>query len=99
MYYISLSSYDLKFVIVIQSQNYKILVRQRICFTTYLQAAQATITANLRVRRCMGHYMPSAPYKKRLKFLHFEFITVHVTGREIHIIFQFELTLNFRFYS
>ena len=33
-----------------------------------------------------------------LKFLHFKFIAVHVTGWEIYIVLHFELTLDFRFY-
>ncbi len=95
--YISLSSLYFEIFIVIQLQNYKILVRQRICFTTYLQAV--LLVSILEINGCPGQLAEVAPDKLSLKFLHFKFIAVHVSGWEIYVILHFELTLDFRFYS
>ena len=58
-----------------------------------------TITVNLWIQtKVRGSFRIGAPDKLSLKLLHFKFIAVHITGREIHIVFHFELTLDFRFY-
>ncbi len=34
----------------------------------------------------------------KLEFLYFEFVAVHVTNGEIHVVFHLELTLNLSLY-
>ncbi len=72
-------------------------MRQRICFTTYLQAV--LLLSILGINGCPGQLAEVAPDKLSLKFLHFKFTAVHVTGWKIHVVLHFELTLDFSFYS
>lgn len=71
-------------------------MRQRICFTTYLQAV--LLLSILEINGHLGQLADVAQDRLSLKFLHFKFIAVHVTGWEIYIVLHFELTLDFRFY-